>query len=127
MVNNKNKFKLNYVHHINTKQKYTFHQPSSNLSLFQKGVCSSGIKVFRNLLLSIKNLRDNLRQYKSALKNYLFAPSFYSVEEYFHVNREWYTKLNKLYCTSHNCMYVIVLLACSISKVLTCFGFTECK
>jgi hypothetical protein len=41
VVNNKNKFKLNSdVHNINTIQKYNFHQPSSNLSLHQKGLYS---------------------------------------------------------------------------------------
>ena len=51
VVNNKNKFKLNSdVHHINTRQKCHFHQPSTNLSLYQKGMCSSDIKVFKNLL-----------------------------------------------------------------------------
>jgi hypothetical protein len=47
VVNNKNKFQLNSdVYHINTRQKLTFHQPSYNLSLYQKGDCSSGIKSF---------------------------------------------------------------------------------
>jgi len=50
MVNNKNKFKLNSdVHHINTRQKFNFHQPSSSVSLYQKGICSSDMKVFKNL------------------------------------------------------------------------------
>jgi len=34
---------------MNTKQKYNFHQRSSNLSLYQKRIDSSGIKVFNNL------------------------------------------------------------------------------
>jgi hypothetical protein len=39
VVNNKNKFKLNSdVYKINTSQKYNFHQPSSNLSIYQKHV-----------------------------------------------------------------------------------------
>jgi len=80
VVNNENKFQLNSdVYHINTQQKLTFHQPSSNLSLYQKGVCSSGIKSFKNLLQSIKNLSDNTKQFKSALKNYLYIHSFYYV------------------------------------------------
>ena len=50
VVNNKNKLKLNsYVHHINTRQKCNFHQPSSNLSLYQKEVYSIGIKIFNSL------------------------------------------------------------------------------
>ena len=39
VANNKNKFKLNSdVYSINTAQKYKFHQPSSNLSMCQRGV-----------------------------------------------------------------------------------------
>jgi hypothetical protein len=38
LVNNRDKFKLNSdVHNINTRQKYNFHHPSSNLSIYQKG------------------------------------------------------------------------------------------
>ena len=39
VVNNKNKFKLNSdVYNINTTQKHNFHQHSSALSVYQKGV-----------------------------------------------------------------------------------------
>jgi len=52
---NKNKLKLNSdVCNMNTKQKYNFHQPSSNLSLYKKRIDSSGIKVFNNLPPSIR-------------------------------------------------------------------------
>ena len=37
----------------------------------------------------MKNVSDNLSQFKSALKNYLIAHSFYSAQVYFHVNEEW--------------------------------------
>jgi hypothetical protein len=49
---------------------------------------STGIKVFNNLPQSIKNLSNDTKQFKSALKNYLHAHSFYSIDEYFNVNRE---------------------------------------
>jgi hypothetical protein len=87
----KNKFKLNYnIYNMSTRQKYNFHLPSSNLSLCQKGVYFTGIKVFNNLpqSTSIKNLSNNTKQFKSALKNYLQPHSFYSIDEYFSVNIE---------------------------------------
>jgi hypothetical protein len=37
---------------------------------------------------SIKSLTDNIKQFKSALKNYLHAHSFCSVDEYVNVNRD---------------------------------------
>jgi hypothetical protein len=33
-------------------------------------------------------LSNDTKQFKSALKNYLHAHSFYSIDEYFNVNRE---------------------------------------
>jgi hypothetical protein len=59
-----------------------------NLLLCQKGVCSVGIKVFNGLSQSIKNRSDNHKQFKLALKYYLYAHSFYPVEEYLNVSRE---------------------------------------
>jgi hypothetical protein len=56
VVNNKNKFKIiSDVHHINTRQKNNFYEPS-NLSLYQKGVYSTGIKICNHLPSSIKNV-----------------------------------------------------------------------
>jgi len=77
VVKKKNKFTLNSnIYNINTRQKYNFHQPSSNLSLYQ--------------IVSHKVLKigDNLKQFKLPLKNYLRAHSFYSTDEYFNVNRQ---------------------------------------
>jgi hypothetical protein len=40
-------------------QQYNFHQPYSNLPLYQKGVSSAGMEAFNSLSQSIKNLSDN--------------------------------------------------------------------
>jgi hypothetical protein len=74
---------------MNTRQKYNYHLPLSNLSQYQKGVYFTGINVFNSLPQSIKNLSNDTKQFKSELKNYLHAHSFYSIDEYFSVNREW--------------------------------------
>jgi hypothetical protein len=73
---------------MNTGQKCNFQQPSSNLSLYEKGVYSVGIKVFNSLPQRVKILSGNHKQFKSPLKNYLYAHFFYSVEEYFNVSTE---------------------------------------
>jgi hypothetical protein len=89
VVDNKNKFQLNFnVYNMNTRQKYNYHLPSLNLSLYQKGVYFTGIKVFNNLTQSIKNLSNDTKHFKSALKNYLHAHSFYSIHEYFNANKQ---------------------------------------
>jgi hypothetical protein len=74
---------------MNTREKYNYHLPSSNLSLYQKGVYFTGIIVFNSLTQRIKNLSKETKQFKSALKNYLHAHSFYSIDEYINVDREW--------------------------------------
>ena len=51
-------------------------------------VYSIDINVFNSLPQSVKNLSDNPKQFKSAIKNYLHAHSFYSTEAYLHGNRE---------------------------------------
>jgi hypothetical protein len=82
-------FKLHSdAYHINTRQKYNFHQLSSNLSLYQKAVYSTCIKVFNSLPQNTKNLNNNPQQSKSTPKNYAYGHTFYSVEEYYNVNRE---------------------------------------
>jgi hypothetical protein len=90
VFDNKNKFKLNSdVYNMNTRQKYNYHLPSSNLSLYQKGIYFTGMKVFNSLTQSIKNLSNDTKQFKSVINNYLLAHSFYSTDEYFNVNRAW--------------------------------------
>ena len=78
LANNNNRFLLNSdVHHINKGQKCNFHQPSSNFSPHHKRVYPVGIKWFNSLPQSIKNISDNPKQFKSALKDYLYVHCFY--------------------------------------------------
>jgi hypothetical protein len=56
-ANNKNKLKINSdVYDINTTQILNFHQTLTNLSLHQKGIYSSGIKVFNPLSANVENM-----------------------------------------------------------------------
>lgn len=74
------------IHGIDTRYNNNFHYPSSNLSTFQKGPHYFGIKVFNNLLSSIKNLAHNTKPFRSALKRFLLLNLFYSLKEYFNYN-----------------------------------------
>jgi hypothetical protein len=47
----------------------------------------AGIKVYNSLPQSIRNLSNDTKQFKSELKNYLHAHSFYFIDEYLNVNR----------------------------------------
>ena len=46
-------------------------------------ITCSGIKIFNNLPLEIKNVADNQKKFKTALKKFLYTYSFYTLEEYF--------------------------------------------
>ena len=69
----------------------THHMASTNLYQYYhciKRVYSMDRNVFNSLPQSVKNLSDNPKQFKSAIKNYLRAHSFYSTEPYFHGNKD---------------------------------------
>jgi hypothetical protein len=81
---NRGLFKLNCdVHNIQTRQKVDMHMPSSKLTLFQKGVQYSGSKIFNHLPSSIKDLSNDVKSFKVALKNFLLTHIFYTVDEFF--------------------------------------------
>jgi hypothetical protein len=55
MIRNNNQFLVNSeIYHFETRQHANFHQPSVNVTNFQKGVSNVGIKVF-NMLPSYIN------------------------------------------------------------------------
>jgi hypothetical protein len=83
----KNLFQSNSdIHYINTRYNYNLYLPSANLTLFQNGVLYSGSKIYNHLPMNIKMLSNDVKRFKSTLKNYLLENSFYSVEEFFPAN-----------------------------------------
>jgi hypothetical protein len=68
---------------LDTRQRNNLHFPQTNLTIYQKGAGYSGIKIFNNLPLKIKNVAGNQKKCKIALKKYLYTYSFYTLEEYF--------------------------------------------
>jgi hypothetical protein len=77
VVDNKSMYNLNTdIHNVNTRQKLNFDQHSANLSLYQKGVHSFGIKnSVASLKVSKKQLviLSNLKQHLNI--TYLLTPS----------------------------------------------------
>jgi hypothetical protein len=57
------------------KQKLSFHQHSSKLSLYKKGVHSFGIKVFSNIPQGLKKATAIIKQFQTTLKRYLLTHS----------------------------------------------------
>jgi hypothetical protein len=64
-------------------QKYNFHLPSRNLSLYQKTVYITGINVFNNLPRSIQDLSNDTKQFKSELSYRVFHKEWTNFEALF--------------------------------------------
>jgi hypothetical protein len=87
MIRNKNQFPVNSeINHFDTRQHVNFHQPSVNVTKFQKEVSNLGAKVFNMLPSYIKiesEESDNPKKFKLVLQTFLYESSFYSLDEYF--------------------------------------------
>jgi hypothetical protein len=69
VINNRQHFKINSdVHNVNTINNLDLHYPLSHLSVYQKDAHHTRIKVFNRLLVPIKQLSHDLKQFKIALK-----------------------------------------------------------
>ena len=66
-----------------SRQHANFHQPSVNVTKFQKGMSNLGAKVFNMLPSYIKIESDNPKKFKLALQRFLYKNSFYSLDEHF--------------------------------------------
>jgi hypothetical protein len=84
VVNNRHQFLRNYeIHSIGTRQNNSLFPPSVSMTDVQKGAYYSGIKIFNNLPIKLKELSNDQRSFDAALKRFLFAGSYYSLREYF--------------------------------------------
>jgi len=88
VVKNKDDFILNSdIHPYNTRSNTNLHPSLARLTKYQKGANFSGIKVYNCLPIRIKQLSGDVNKFKLALKTFLLAGSFYSIEEFL----EWTT------------------------------------
>jgi hypothetical protein len=84
MIRNRNQFLVNSeIYHTDTRQHANFHQPSVNLTKYQKEVYYLGVKVFNMFPSCIKVESDNHKKFKLILQKFLYESSFYSFDEYF--------------------------------------------
>jgi len=71
MIRNKNQFLINSeICHINTRQHVNLHQPSVNVTKYQKGVYCLGVKVSNMLPPYIKTESDNPKKFKVVLQKF---------------------------------------------------------
>lgn len=83
VVRNKNLLSTNIENHnIDTRHKNNLYLPQANLTIYQKRSYCWGIKIFNNLRMDIKSSSDNIK-FKAALKHFLYAYSFYTLDKYF--------------------------------------------
>jgi hypothetical protein len=51
--------------------------------MFKKRTAYAGVKIYNHLPADIKDLADDIKNFKKVLKNYLHVHSFYTVDEFF--------------------------------------------
>jgi hypothetical protein len=85
VVNNKDQYKVNLeIPSINTRQNSNkLYHVLPNLTTHQNGTYYSSIQIFNKLSSQIKILSHNVKDFKSALKNWLCFNSFSTLDEYF--------------------------------------------
>jgi len=59
------------------------HLPQTNLTVYQKGVYYSCVKIFNNILSDIKNTSGNFKRFTRILKHFLITRPFDTLEEYY--------------------------------------------
>jgi hypothetical protein len=62
----------NENHNLDTRQRNNLYLPQANLTIYQKAAYYSGIKIFNNLPLEIKNLAGDQKKFKITLKKILY-------------------------------------------------------
>jgi len=77
------------IYHNDTRQHANFHQPSMNLTKYQKEAYCLCIKVFNILPSYIKIESDNPKKFKFTLQKLLYKNSFHSSDEYFELQKYW--------------------------------------
>jgi hypothetical protein len=83
VVKNRDTFILNSdIHSIHTRQGSDLHHPTYKLTKAQKGVYYSRIMIFNNLPHKLKNMTNDVNNFKHALKKFPHIGSFYSLQEY---------------------------------------------
>jgi hypothetical protein len=84
VVKNKDLFRMNLdVHIFNTRSNCDLDFPMVNLTVCQKRVQCSDIKLYNHLLSTLKQISYDIPKFKVAFTNFLTINSFYTVEEYY--------------------------------------------
>jgi hypothetical protein len=81
VIRNKHLLSTNYqIHSVHTRFKTNLHPPIANLTKFQKGAYHSEIKIFNNLPHNIKDLANEIKLFRNALKSFYLQTPFIIVK-----------------------------------------------
>jgi len=84
VVKNGNYFTSNSViYDSKTRHRNDLHAPQATLTMYQKGVYYSGVKVFNSLPRALKDISSEPGKFKTAFRKFLEKYSFYSLDEFF--------------------------------------------
>jgi hypothetical protein len=88
MIRNKNQFLVNSeLYHIDSRQYANFQQSSVNLTELQKEVYCFLVKLSTVPSACNKIESDNPKNFKLVLQKFLYGNSFYSLYEYFELQK----------------------------------------
>ena len=74
IIKHKHQFTVNWeIHNINTRQHSNLNQPIPNLTGFKHGIYCSGVKIYNNLPLYIKQVVDDPRTFELKLKTFCIS------------------------------------------------------
>ena len=87
VAKNKKLFITNYdSHNVKTRQGENLNFPLLQLTIYQKGIYFTGIKIFNKLPSYLKELIGSPKKFKRILKKYLVSHCFYNLEEFYDIN-----------------------------------------
>jgi hypothetical protein len=104
VVKDRHLFNINSDFHNLKRTSHDLHPPTANLTVFQKRVCYSGVKIYNHLPLTLKQLWYDVNQFKMDLREFRLAKSFYSREEYF----SW--KQVMILVLVIQCHYIVIII-----------------
>jgi hypothetical protein len=89
ICNNKDQYIWNWdIYGINTRFGSDFHYATSNLAIYHNSTYYMGLKVFNSLQSYVKNKRQDIKEFKWLIKNFLYCNTFYTLGEYFNYNEK---------------------------------------
>jgi len=76
------------IHGRNTRYGSDFHYSTSKLAFYHKSIYYMGLKGFNSLPSYIKDIVQDIEQFRLLIKNFLYCNTFYTLDEYFNYSKK---------------------------------------